>query len=304
MDLEAPAGPVALVFPGQGAHRPAMLEPFAAAPGREDHLARVGALLGRDPTTAPVDDNVTSSLLTVLASVLALEVLRAAAPELEVVAVAGYSVGQWTALHAAGAIGGAALFELVAARARLMDEAIAAAGPTGMLAVIGVRAPDVESVCAETRAEGRVVEITNRNAPGQVTLGGTVDGLAAAEERLRAFRPKGLVRVPVAGAWHGRFVAGAVEPLAVVIEALDLRPTDVPVVDNTTGRWLPADLAGRRRALARQVAAPVLWEEGVRTMIAAGADPLIEVGYGDVLTRFGFFIDRSVGHRAMVRTPR
>jgi [acyl-carrier-protein] S-malonyltransferase len=287
-----------------------MLDPFRDSPEFGGLYDRMCAELGDDPLAraktdpAVVNRNVVSSLLTVVASVLALERLHHSQPRASAVAVSGYSVGQWSALHAAGVIDAETLIRVVAARARLMDECIEAAPPSGMLAVIGVREADLMAICAEAASRGETLEITNWNAPAQSTLGGTEEALAWATERLRPLRPKRVLRIAVAGAWHSTLLAPAVDRLARLLASVELRAARVPVIDNTTGAWLPEDPAARRSALARQVAAPVRWHEGVRTLIGHGARELLEVGYGDVLTRFGFFVDRSVAHRAIAAPPR
>lgn len=299
----------ALVFPGQGAQSVGMLEPFRGAPRFDERLRKVCEWLGFDPLAAATSDptvlnrNAVSSLLTVLASLSALEVLRSARPT-SPVACAGYSVGQWTALHAAGRLAEDDLFRVVAGRARLMDACLSPSSPSGMLAVIGVREADLEAVCAELRDDeatrvGAPLTIANYNAPGQFTLAGSEVALARAEVALAALHPKRVVRLGVAGAWHGPEMAPAVHGLAASLAELPLAPGAVPVIDNVTGAFLPDDPDACRAALARQVAAPVRWMDGVRTLIAHGATCLLEVGFGDVLTRFGFFVDRSVSHRAM-----
>lgn len=291
-----------LVFPGQGAQQPGMLAPFVDAPGFDRHAATVSGLLGFDvrelsgqPAEA-LSANLTSSLLTVLCSVLALARL-----DMAPMAVAGYSVGQWTALHAAGVIDAETLFAVVAQRARLMDAALAEAEPSGMLAVIGVARPLVDAVCEQAHAEGLLLELCNDNAPGQFTLGGSLPGLAFAEQALAAHKPRVLKRLPVAGAWHGTLMAPVVAPLQAALDALVLQPARCPVVDNVSGGWWTD---GDRAALARQVAQTVRWQQGLRHLVAAGAKRCLEVGWGDVLTRFGFFIDRSVRHEAIAPLPR
>ena len=304
-----PAGAVALLFPGQGAQTITMLEPFRAASGFAAHLAVVSDLLGGDPLAADetsLNQNKTSSLLTVAASLCALELWRAragAAPR----AVAGYSVGQLTALYAANVLEAPALLTLVARRADLMDRAIDSARPSGMLAVIGPDLPKVEAICAEAQAAGLLLAITNYNAPGQLTLGGELAGLDFAERRLAALRPRRLRRVPAAGAWHSAVLEPAVDGLADLLATVEFRPAAVPVIDNVTGGWLPdpiAEAAAFRRAVARQVAAPVRWADGVRTLKAAGVRRCVEIGYSDLLTKFGFFVDRELVHEAVSPPPR
>lgn len=299
----------AWVFPGQGAHCPQMLEPFRDVAGFDEHYDRVCRLLDRDvlaearQTPERLNRNVDSSLLTVLASVLCLERIRQSA-DVFPRAAAGYSVGQWTALHAVGAIRVDQLFRLVHRRAQLMDACVAALPPCGMLAVIGVSEADVRRVCDETTRAGLALEIANENAPAQFSLAGTLEALQLAETRLAVFRPKRLQRVPVAGPWHSSLMKPVVFSLRALLEEEDFAPLRVPVIDNTTGEWLPTDPARCKDALAAQVAAPVRWSRGIRTLIGSGVRQAVEVGYGDLLTKFGFFIDRSARHTALVPSPR
>jgi len=281
-----------------------MLEPFREAPSFSERYAQVCGLLGGDPLRMAAEDpsvlqrNAVSSLLTVLASMCALELFRAEHP-IDPVAYAGYSVGQWAALHAAGRISADDLFALVALRAQLMDACLSAEAPSGMLAVIGVREQDIKALCDRIRLVGAPLVVANYNAPGQFTVSGTMPALQAAEEQLAPLRPKRVVRLAVAGAWHSPEMRPAVAGLASLLREVRLQPGTAPVVDNVSGEWLPDEPDACRAELARQVAEPVRWMQGVRAMAARGVAHVIEVGYGDVLTKFGFFIDRSLRHRAI-----
>jgi [acyl-carrier-protein] S-malonyltransferase len=283
-----------------------MLDPVRHAPGFGAAYAQVVDLLGFDPMAGAsrdaglLDGNAASSLLAVLAGALAADLQRSGgAPE--PCAVAGYSVGQWTALYAAGAIDLPSVLSLVARRAALMDAAAAAAPPGGMLAVIGVPTERLRALCTEAEQAGHSLELANDNAPAQATLAGDLLTLDWAETRLQGLQPRVVRRLPVAGAWHSRYMMPAVGPLRELVAAAGLRSPRCPVIDNTTGRWLPE--AGLPEALAAQVAAPVHWQQGMRTLIGAGVQTVLELGWGDVLTRFGFFIDRSVRHRALAPLP-
>lgn len=291
-----PSDAVAWVFPGQGAQSRDMLEPFRAAPGLARRYATACGLLGFDPLERAgaepevLNQNRVSSLLTVTASLCAMELETA-----EPVAVAGYSIGQWTALCAAGVVREEALLRIVDARARLMDEALANQPPSGMLAVIGVALSAVEALCAAARERGHWVAVSNVNAPAQMTLGGEAAALDWIEEALRAKRPKRVVRVPVAGAWHGDLMEPAVRPFAEFLATQTLSAPRLPVIDNVTGTAMAALTP---ETLALQLARPVLWAPGVEALRDLGACVLIEQGYGDILTKFGFFIDRCLTHRA------
>lgn len=281
-----------------------MLDLFRSAPRSAGLMEQITSLAGCDPFSARdealLSRNVVSSLLTAGASLVLLERLRAS--EIEPVALAGYSVGQWVALHAAGALGRDALLGFIAARARVMDEVMEAVGPGGMLAVIGVGRGPLGLLCQEAQAAGGVLEIANDNAPGQLTLSGDAAGLAFAERRLPSLQPRRVRRLAVAGAWHSRLMGPAVPRLTPLIDALGLQPLRLPLIDNATGGWL--DAGAPTATLARHVAGPVLWAQGIRTMADAGASSFIEVGYGDMLSRFGFFIDRDRRHLPMAPSAR
>lgn len=300
----------AWVFPGQGAHCASMLDAFHDASGFRQDYERILARLGDNPFTTnhssepALTGNAASSLLTVFASVLALRKLRQRHPDFVPAAVGGYSVGQWTALYAAGMITWDRLIELVFQRAKLMDACLSNSEPYGMLAVIGVRDADVRAVCEAVTVCGHRLEIANENAPGQYTLGGTITALSLAEERLHAHQPKRLVRLPVTGPWHTSFLQPAVAPLKSLLLGETFSPPICPVVDNTTGNRMRTDHAELCETLSRHVAAPVRWFHCVKTLESVGVRDIIEVGYGDVLTRFGFFITRRVRHRAMISLPR
>lgn len=289
---------LAFVFPGQGAQRPDMFSAFAENEDFHDISRMLEDHLELDPRQAAAwapdiwRRNIVSSLMTAAASVLLLRRWRRENRP-EPAAVAGYSVGQWTALHAAGALNDERLFSIIAARARLMDAALADRPASGMLAVIGLRIEEADAICAALRSEGRFLQVANDNAPGQFTLSGEISALEIAQEALSARRPKKLLRLEAAGAWHSDWMRPAVAPLRKLIAVEPLAPTDRPAIDNTTGRFFEGD---PKAALAEHAAAPVLWRQGVRTLIENGAATIVEVGYGAMLSQFGAFISRDVRH--------
>ncbi|HVY44223.1 MAG TPA: acyltransferase domain-containing protein [Minicystis sp.] len=297
------AGDLALLFPGQGAHDLRMLDGVRRLPGFAERHAIVAELLGRSPLEALAREDVAflnanraTALLTVLVSSLALDAFVAARGERPDF-VAGYSVGTWTALHAAGSLPFERLAEVVAARAAAMDACFRdRAG--AMLAVFGLLDADVEGVCASLRAEGHAVWIGNHNCAGQATLSGAAASIAAAESAFAALRPRKLVRVPVSGGWHSPLLALARDAFLEVLARTELAAPRVPVVDNVTGGFLPTTRPALDVALADHLDHPVRWEAGVRTLIAAGARRFVEIGYGNVLTKFGLFIDRTAQHEA------
>jgi [acyl-carrier-protein] S-malonyltransferase len=210
--------------------------------------------------------------------------------------VAGYSVGQLTAMYAAGMLGLDQTLELVAKRGAIMERSRAAADGA-MLAVIGLATEVVEDVCRQVRDEGGYVVVANYNCLGQLTLSGTAVGVARAEAALTKLEPRKLARVPVQGAWHCALLDDvAAEYRATVLDQLTLAPRSCPVMDNVSGGPLPEEPDQVRAALASHLVSPVRWEQCVTTMVAAGVETFVEVGYGDMLTKFGFFIDRKKRH--------
>jgi len=297
------AGEVALLFPGQGSQHPAMLSGIREHPFFRARYELICDRIGLDvlrqiEVRGPqlLDTNLIGSLVTVLVSSVSLEIYtsRGLCPP---AFVGGYSVGQWSAMYAAGMIEFELLVDILAERARLMDECVRAA-PGGMCAVIGVSEQAIEAVCGELRASGHEIHISNFNCRGQYSLAGTPTALERAEHELRLLGPKRLLRLNAAGGWHSPLVAGAATQFRELLEKHELRPPRMPVLDNVTGDWLPRDYRDLCATLACHIHQPVRWEQGVRKLIDCGAARLIEVGYGNCLTKFGFFISRSVEFEA------
>lgn len=299
---ESAGGPLALLFPGQGAHDPKMLDGVKGLPGFAERYALVSDALGSAPLDAIADDpdylnqNRVTALLTLLASSLSLDRYHETTGR-RADFVAGYSVGQWTALYAAGALSFERLVAVVAKRSALMDACfVETAG--AMLAVIGLKADVLEGLCERLRGEGHQVWVSNYNCVGQYTLAGTASAIAAAEAAVAELKPRKAARVPVSGAWHSPLLATANAGFHAYLASVALEPPSVPVVDNVTGDVLPADRTTLDLRLADHLDHPVLWEQGIKTLLGRGARRFVEIGYGNVLTKFGFFIDRSVEHQA------
>ena len=290
----------ALLFPGQGAHSLTMLDGLRGCPSFGERHACIVERLGVDPLRRPdaaelINTNQVSSLFTVLASSLSLDLLRAQGTH--AAALAGYSVGQWTALYAADAVSFKQLVDIVHARASFMDECFAGR-PGAMLAVIGLSLPAVEEVCQRLRSEGWFLAVSNHNCVGQLSLSGDLAAVELAIPRLTAMQPKKIQRLPVAGAWHCALLGEAESRFLAFLEDLPLGRPSLPVCDNVSGGFLPDDGHAMKRQLARQMTAPVQWEQCMQTLLRAGCNEFIETGFGKVLTSFGFFINRRVLHRS------
>ena len=295
--------PLALIFPGQGAHDVKMLDGVRELPAFAERYGLVCDALGSSPLDAIaaghgeyLNQNRVTALLTLLASSLSLDLFQEKTGG-RADFVSGYSVGQWTALYAAGALSFEELVAVVAKRSALMDECFTDI-PGAMLAVIGLKAEVLENLCDGLRAKSHRIWVSNYNCVGQYTLAGTGEAVAHAETALVELKPKKVARVPVSGAWHTPLLAAANRGFQEFLGGVTLDPATVPVVDNVTGGWLPDGRPALDTQLARHLDHPVLWEQGIRALLAKGAKRFVEIGYGNVLTKFGFFIDRSVEHQA------
>ncbi|MCH4894273.1 acyltransferase domain-containing protein [Sphingomonas sp. SFZ2018-12] len=287
---------MALLFPGQGAQHPSMLDAVRAVPEFDARYALVRETVGslvidrveRGDDVA-LRSNKASSLLTILASSLAWLAWDRAS-DVRPSCVAGYSVGQWTALHAAGALDFETLVRVVSTRADFMDECMRGE-PGGMYAVLGLPLGVVNDQLARLREDGHLVWVSNVNCPGNCSIAGTLTALAAAVECLAALTPKKLAPVPVSGAWHSPLLSTAADRFHDALLGIELAPTAIPIVDNVTGGWLADDPSERRAQLARHLTSPVLWQSGMQTCLAS-CRRFIELGHGGSLTKLGFFLDR------------
>lgn len=300
--------PTALVFPGQGVQQKGMLSSFSSNPKFPDLYEKVCTLIGRDLMKSEdlypkhLELNLSSSLFTVLASIIGMDEFKAHNPNVNVLGVAGYSAGFWASLYSAGMIDEYTLLDIVATRAKIMDACLEGQQSTGMLAVIGVSRSDIVDTLNKLQQRGSVVVLSNDNAPALVTLSGNLSGLSEVELSLRKFKPKKVKRVPVAGAWHSPYMEPAVKPLAEYLDGIVFKQPNAVVINTANGQNLttPTDPL----ELSRQLLQPVQWRQSVKHLISTGVMRFVEIGYGDMLTRFGFFIDRTVQHLAIEPLPR
>lgn len=298
--------PCALVFPGQGTQRPGMGEPWRdhEAWGLVEEISLHSgvdveeALLRADAETLRRTDLAQVAIYAM--SLMSLHALRAEGPPLDVVACAGHSLGEYTALVAAGVLSVADGARLVAARGAAMQAAVEQC-PGTMGAVVGGDPERVGPLVEEVHATGAQVWVANENAPGQVVVSGSPEGVDAVAERAPEYAMK-VIRLAVAGAFHSPLMEPARGPLRRAMESAVFRDADVPVVANvdalahtTAGSW--PDLADR------QLVSPVLWERCVRALVGdLGCRRLIELGPGKTLCGMAKRIDRSVPSLA-IGTP-
>jgi len=276
---------VALVFPGQGSQAAGMgadLLDVAPAPELLDVAAGAGidlrrAFAGDEEGLRPTE--VAQPALLLVESVLAVR-LRSVTPGVEVVGVAGHSVGEYAALVAAGVLEPAVAMRLVTARGRAM----AAMREGGMTALLGASEEVATAICAEVSASGcGVVVVANLNGPGQVVISGERAALDAAAALARERGVRRAMPLRVSGAFHSPLMSAAAEEVGALIDAAPLAPATVPVVCNVDGAPV-RDPDALRDRLRRQLASPVRWSDCVGGLAGLGAEVLVEVGPGSVLS--------------------
>ena len=206
--------------------------------------------------------------------------------------VAGHSLGEFSALVAAGAISFEDGVKLVAARANAMQKACEA-NPGLMAAIIGLPDEKVEEVCAQISAEGEVVVAANYNCPGQLVISGTVDAINKACEALKAAGAKRALPLKVGGAFHSPLMQPAKDELQAAIEQTVFSAPKCPVYQNVDGKP-HTDAEEIKANLIAQLTSSVRWTSSVQNMIADGADEFTECGPGKALQGMIGRIDKNV----------
>jgi [acyl-carrier-protein] S-malonyltransferase len=287
----------AFLFPGQGAHQVSMISALERLPTGKGYLKSINEIAAvdlvrevREGGQPYLAKNEIASLVTVAFSLAVWRALEDSG--VDAMACAGYSVGQWTAMCAAGMLTTEDTLRLIHVRAQCMNAAVDL-NDGMMLAVVGLPAATVEDVCRKVATAGRIAAISNYNALGQVTIAGDRRSIEAARSELAALSPRQLTPVDVSGAWHCALMTPAADAFTAYLDEAELKSPRMPVADNVSGDLLPDDRKALVQALTRHLDRPVRWEQCVRRLIALGIERFVEVGFGNVLTKFGFFIDRS-----------
>lgn len=195
--------------------------------------------------------------------------------------VAGHSLGEFSALVAAGALSFEDGLKLVAARANAMQKACEA-NPGTMAAIIGLSDEKVEEVCSEVSANGQIVVAANYNCPGQLVISGNVEAVNAACEKLKEAGAKRALPLKVGGAFHSPLMQPAKDELQAAIEQTEFAAPSCPVYQNVDAK-AHTDAAEIKANLTAQLTSPVRWTASVQAMIADGADDFTECGPGKAL---------------------
>jgi [acyl-carrier-protein] S-malonyltransferase len=283
----------ALLFAGQGAQATGMGADLAQIfPTARQWFDRANATLGYD--LASLCFNGPEAELTktenaqpgiFLVSWVAFEMLKEQVPDLKFDAAAGLSLGEFTALTAAGAMPFEDGLRVVRERGKFMQEACEATRG-GMAAVIGLDEEPARAVCAEAG-----VTLANLNCPGQIVISGEADRITRAVELAKAKGAKRAIPLQVAGAYHSPLMASAQPKLQAELSKIKVSAPSVPVISNVTAKSHDANISAR---LVEQVCSSVLWENSMRYLISQDFSRFIELGPGTVLSGFMKRIDKNV----------
>ncbi|MDR7865402.1 MAG: ACP S-malonyltransferase [Sporomusaceae bacterium] len=280
----------AFVFPGQGSQTVGMgkdlhdLYPVARAT-----FAEADAALGFSITDlcfgGPEEElrktfNTQPAILTVSVACHRVLAEKGLAPAI----VAGHSLGEYSALVAAGALSFPDAVRLVRKRGQFMQEAVPL-GEGSMAAVLGLERHEIIAICQKTEQQTGPVQAVNFNCPGQVVIAGAAAAVDAAGEALKQAGAKRVIPLPVSAPFHSTLMKPAAEKLAAELDKITVADAAIPVVANVDGRIVTKSDA-IKASLVRQAASPVLWEDCVAAIAAFGSAIFVEVGPGKVLTGF------------------
>ncbi len=294
---------LAFVFPGQGSQSVGMLGELAGTePVVRETFAEASEVLGYD-LWALCQDGPEAALSStertqpaMLAAGVATWRVWTGRGGPRPVAMAGHSLGEYTALVCSDALDFRAAVDLVRYRGQVMQQAVPA-GQGAMAAILGLEDADLEAACHEA-AQGEVVEPVNFNAPGQTVIAGHATAVARALELVRARGAKRAVTLTVSGPFHSSLMRGAAQQLADRLLEVEFRVPAVPAVYTVDVRT-HASTEGIRQSLTEQMYKPVRWAETVRAMIGRGCTTFIECGPGKVLTSLNRRIERRPEFRML-----
>lgn len=288
---------LAFVFPGQGAQKVGMGKDFfdnydVAKKMFKEADEALGYSIMKMCFEGPEEDlkltaNTQPAILTI--SCIANEILKENGVQPEI--TGGHSLGEYSALVAAGVLKFQDAVALVHKRGAYMQEAVPV-GEGGMAAIIGVDREKIVEICQSVSAESPV-QAVNFNCPGQIVIAGATRGVELAVEELKAAGAKKAVILPVSAPFHSTLMKPAAEKLAVELDKVTLSDARIPAVANVNAQVL-TKAEDIKASLVAQAASPVLWEDCVAKMKEFGADVLLEAGPGKTLCGFNRRIDKSI----------
>ena len=288
---------LAFVFPGQGAQKVGIGQNFydnydLAKQMFKEADEALGYSIMKMCFEGPEEDlkltaNTQPAILTI--SCFANDILKENGIQPEI--TGGHSLGEYSALVAAGVLNFQDAVALVHKRGSYMQEAVPV-GEGGMAAIIGVDRDKIVEVCQQVSAESPV-QAVNFNCPGQIVIAGATKGVELAVEELKAAGAKKAVILPVSAPFHSTLMKPAAEKLAVELDKVTISDAKIPVVANVSAEIL-TKAEDIKASLVAQAASPVLWEDCVARMKEFGADVLLEAGPGKTLCGFNRRIDKTI----------
>jgi [acyl-carrier-protein] S-malonyltransferase len=290
---------IAFLFPGQGSQKLGMgadlAEAFPIAKATFEEANQILGLsiseLAWEGPEEELNDTANTQPALMVHSIAALRLLNDQFPELNPSAVAGHSMGELSALVAAGALPFADALSLVRTRGELMKQA-GQANPGGMAAILGLAIPDVEKLCASSSSDDEVVQVANDNCPGQVVISGHRAAVDRAVTNAKEAGAKRALPLAVSIAAHSPLMLSIETKFIAAVEAAPITDPHIPIVGNVQASTLQSAQA-IREDLNAQLNARVRWTESVQAMRAMGIDTFIEIGSGSVLLNLVKRIDRA-----------
>lgn len=282
---------IAFLFPGQGSQYVGMGK-STASPLFQEADAIVGFPLSQYMFEGP-EEKLRDTAVTQPALFVASAAACAKLQEKGIQAsfAAGHSLGEYSALYAAGVLNFQDALKLVVARGKAMQEA-AAAKPGAMAAIIGLGADVVKKICLDVSVESEVCTPANFNSDMQIVVAGTANGVAAAMQAAKNSGAAKVVQLNVSGAFHSPLMKPAADKLKAVIDQIPFSDAKIPVFTNVDAQ-ATTKANDFKRKLVEQIDHGVLWDDSMRALLAAGAEAFIEVGAGKVLSSMAKRLDRT-----------